>query len=683
MGIGEALGLAKGKVVLEYKADIEDAKIKLRELSGAQKKQAQEAITSLDDQVKAHERLAQKATLGIAAVGGAVALGIVGFKKYEESVRLGAASAGVSMDRLRQASRGLMTDMELMKFAAQGLNGRFKLTGAELENVLGAAVALERRGIMPLDQATQKLTEAMKKGEIEAFKELGVQIDENLAKTDKRKAAMKAVAELSKEAASATRSETEAIRAHGTEFRNAMDEIQMAIGQLVVAFKPIIKVAAEVTGLLASGVKLIGDAIAGIADLGGPSEEEKRERREGRDFRARMNALGPGYRFEDLPIMKNLPSGLSGAFRDAAIDVIFQNNGREAFAQLAALEDRRDRQAAAQAAQERRFREGTSAQRAVAADERKWKEIEDRIAALQAEAESLDGVEEWDPVTKRWRVVNGGRRPGAGGRRGGGDIDSRYRGLFGLGRRGQDYLRRQGIEEELLLMEAGRAANTSAPGERTIEGDGLLAPARSGMVLGKDGTPAGVAKPAGPSVLERMFGKIEEYDAYATAWGTFQNAVTSGFEAIVTGSESVGTAIKKSIAASLLAEGSQMLIQALKHGAMAIASLIPGPTFNPAAAGGHGAAAAKFLAGSVAAGIAARALGGGGGGAGAAAGAGASASGVGLGGVGFSSGGSVTRNYYIGDSFGSETPRSQASRFRQMQKGADRYRREADGGQFS
>lgn len=171
-----------------------------------------------------------------------------------------------------------------------------------------------------------------------------------------------------------------------------------------------------------------------------------------------------------------------------------------------------------------------------------------------------------------------------------------------------------------------------------------------------------------PTILQRMFGEAEEIDGYTRAWGTLESAVTAGYEALVTGSESAGAAIKKVIAQSIMAEGSRMMVKALREGAEAIASLAE---YDYPAAARHGLAAAKFLAGAAAAGVAASALGGGGG---------ASAGAVGAGGGGGSPGyrpttesGPQTNIYVIGDSYGEETARSRSLRFERQRRMAQSY----------
>lgn len=130
--------------------------------------------------------------------------------------------------------------------------------------------------------------------------------------------------------------------------------------------------------------------------------------------------------------------------------------------------------------------------------------------------------------------------------------------------------------------------------------------------LGAIGAAAG-ADAKRKNLLESSFGKIDEINAYKTAFDGLSGAVTAGMDAWISGSESAGIAIKKFVGSYLAGLASQMAIEALKYEAYAIASLVPGPFFNPAAAAGYATTGALFAAGAVAAGVAAAAAGGGGG----------------------------------------------------------------------
>ncbi|MBK7823422.1 MAG: hypothetical protein IPJ61_20765 [Tessaracoccus sp.] len=126
------------------------------------------------------------------------------------------------------------------------------------------------------------------------------------------------------------------------------------------------------------------------------------------------------------------------------------------------------------------------------------------------------------------------------------------------------------------------------------------------------------------SFLERTFGKLEEFDAYAAGFGVLKSAVTDGFQAWISGAESVGTAVRRSIAQSLGGYAVEMAGMALVSAAHGIYHLT-----NPlTAAQGAGElfAAAKYAAAATALGVMAKTVAPSGGGAGASSGASAGGS---------------------------------------------------------
>lgn len=167
------------------------------------------------------------------------------------------------------------------------------------------------------------------------------------------------------------------------------------------------------------------------------------------------------------------------------------------------------------------------------------------------------------------------------------------------------------------------------------------------------------------SALEQTFGPLAQFDAYATAFQTLSGAVGSAMSAWIDGSMSAGKAFKAFVAEAVKGLAVQMSIEALKNGAYAVGSLIPGtPFFNPAAAAGYAKTAALFAAGAVAAGAAAKGLGGSGG---------APATGGGYSGsapstVGPTAGSerSTERIVVVGDSFAEDSPRNQQRKAQRM-----------------
>lgn len=109
------------------------------------------------------------------------------------------------------------------------------------------------------------------------------------------------------------------------------------------------------------------------------------------------------------------------------------------------------------------------------------------------------------------------------------------------------------------------------------------------------------------SRLEAIFGPLEEFNAYATAWDALGAGVREAYEAIVTGSGNAGEAFKKGASATLLAKGTEYSVLALGELGWGFADAARGlPT-----AAAHFLSAAKFGAGAVAAGAGVRLLGGG------------------------------------------------------------------------
>lgn len=111
--------------------------------------------------------------------------------------------------------------------------------------------------------------------------------------------------------------------------------------------------------------------------------------------------------------------------------------------------------------------------------------------------------------------------------------------------------------------------------------------------------------------LENAFGKLDEINAYKLAFDGLGGSVTSAMQAWIDGSMSAGQAAKKFAGEYLSTVAATLAIEALKEGAYAVASSIPGPFFNPAATAGHAAAAAQYGVAAAAAAGMAKALGGG------------------------------------------------------------------------
>lgn len=228
---------------------------------------------------------------------------------------------------------------------------------------------------------------------------------------------------------------------------------------------------------------------------------------------------------------------------------------------------------------------------------------------------------------------------------------------------------------------ADRAAR-QADIERAVDGeerfDDLLSRMRESAIETANGVKESIAELESSAVaaasarrtslIEAVFGPIEEVDLYKQSFTdlgrvftAFSDAVGSSYEAIVTGQGSVSQAFKKMFADGLLAMGKSSAIEALRETALGFGSLALGP-LGGASASMHFQSAAMHAGVAVAAGVAAHALGAGGGAstgaAGVSGGGSSSSSASNSGGFSGQQQGPGERVIVVmGDSFSSDSPR--------------------------
>jgi hypothetical protein len=161
--------------------------------------------------------------------------------------------------------------------------------------------------------------------------------------------------------------------------------------------------------------------------------------------------------------------------------------------------------------------------------------------------------------------------------------------------------------------------------------------------------------------LDKIFGPLEDFDAYTRAWTFMGNAATTALDAAITGSEGAAAAFKKLTAETLRALAIEMAVKAIRETAEAIGSAA---SYDYKGAAEHGVAAAKYAAGAAAAGLGARLLGAGGGGGGSSGGGGAAAAAP-TGGAP-AAGRQVTYIIATGHDFAEDSPRARLNKARQL-----------------
>jgi hypothetical protein len=607
-----------GKVVTKYEADTSQQIAELKKLKGEQRKQAQEAIDGVNKQAEAWDALKTRGAIALAGLTAAFAIGKAGFEAYHKSITLGAGTAGVDLDRLSQAAGGLKTNMELLQFAAAAMNGRFRLTQAEMETVLKSMSALERSGLAAAD-VSQKLGDAIRKGEVEPLKELGVAFDETTAKTDKQRAFLDALSKSGKNVGESL--PTDDIRKMGVEFRNSFDTIQQNIGKLVVALSPLVAGIGDVAGATIQATGEIIKMAAAIAALPRNIGSQlpgvnKLANRQSDGWNVSIAAMLAGNLLGEegwTKVSKALGSrsgnvaeyGPDGLWSGGAVDIDAMN------AEIQALRDRFAADAEEEAAS--------------------GPDLTSRVKMLQAAAAQ----------SKFYRDQIKKKRTGGGRARGGDEWSLWDRAKFEI-----DQLAYRGsrIEQPSGMSEYGASLLGGLSGGEGVDG---ADPERLARMLGE-------AEDRSAS-LEKIFGPVSEFEAYATGFKLLETAASSAFDAWMTGAKGVGAAMKEAVAGFAKSLAIEALMQALRHGAYALGSLAFGDVRGATA---HGISAAKWGAVAVVAGVAAKGLGGGIG-----AGGGASAGGYSARG-GLASGGGEGRNVTIvlGGSADGESPRSNSRR---------------------
>src|SRR4051812_40112761 len=112
MGLGDLIS----KVVTVYKADTTDHKRAVKELSGEEKKLAQDRLKATEDHnagLESQIKTLGKVAAGIGLVYGAVAALKGGYEELREFDRLTTAAGSVNLEKLKTASHGLKSEMQL------------------------------------------------------------------------------------------------------------------------------------------------------------------------------------------------------------------------------------------------------------------------------------------------------------------------------------------------------------------------------------------------------------------------------------------------------------------------------------------------------------------------------------------------------------------------------------------
>ena len=679
-------------VLTLYKADTSDHKAKVKELTGLEKEQADQALRGAEARNKATDSMIDKlGKLGLAfnTVAQVAHAAFAGLEQYGHRLDLEAAAGTVSIDKLSKAASGLKTEMELLEHAAVFNKSAFQLTEEQMEIVERGMHALEERG-KKSEEVWSAVSTALTKGTTKALEGLigpiqkssdafdvnGDVIQTYGARAKAVDAILKQLAKTSEEAAEGEYDEADRIQSVTVRITDAMEHIKDSMGKMVVAMEPLIRATAslgEVAGNLfskiAEGWQDIGDL---LSIYGGKDPDEVRRRlawRHRLDASDENDDLGAD-RFDQYLAQGGDAAGyISGQLlqslgKDPNADNLSFNvvqDLRNAWTRAGMAAD----QITALGVEgfekmKKRYAKAQELARQLAEERKKLANEAARIGGeeLLKQLEDEDGgvsLLTWWAWHANVAISGKGRLSSTASRRPGADRwagfveDNRVTNLPGLsfgydtgGTEGE--FRQDGAPLRSGDQQAIEDAFRSYYGDYFKTGSATSA-------FGKMQADAYTRFQQGrtQSFLEQTFGKVEEFNVYKSAFDSLSDAVTSGFEAWITGSKSFAEAFGSALSKVMLGEAVHAAAQALKETAWGISQLATG---NPAGAG-HLLSAAKWTAAAIAFGAGAAAIGGGGAGGGA--GAGASAPNV----SGTTAPAPQTTQsiIVIGDSFAEDSPR--------------------------
>ena len=673
------------QTLLQFRADTSQARSEIGKLGEAEKKAAQDAVDASDKRNAMYERVAANITklnvaMGVVTKG--IELAGQAWAAYDEYQDLAAAKGAISIDGLRKASKGLKTDLDLLKLAAVSQNTAFKLTQEQLENATRAMRTFEEAGYDGA-KVQAALENAIKKGSIEPLKELGVNLELAKDQTGKYNQLLEVLAEKSAAAGDAELSRGDKMKQSIVAYQNAINDLKVAVGELVVAFQPVLATLANMAQAIAAVVKEIpGEILSILAVAGGGAYASRKIAKMGAGGRLMNVAKGAavvGTLVQTSEVLADVISEETGTFVTSGT-TREQRMMAAMGGEFVAYKQRVNATIAKAEAGEQAYEAARAADAAV------WDAKYNRVlATFKAEKKLSSKKILFDALIA---TANGDEKKIAEATRLMDAATTKAATARSAARRRVD---EEGTDEVELTAEDRRRREVMTRAGAMFGGEVQLPqvpveamPLASGIQREIDRAAAEREQLARrESRLEAMFGPLSEFDAYATAFGALNNVATEAFAAWVNGAELTSAAMKKMAAAALGSVASDMFARSIQHAAYALGNLAFGLAGDPralAASAVHAKSAAAFAAGAVVVGGLARKLGGG---AESAAGAGAAGGAAGYGAGGAASIGAAgsqrdmgrITNLYVGDVWGDDNPRTARQKFARSYRAA---RREMD-----
>jgi hypothetical protein len=479
---------------------------------------------------------------------------------YAHRMDLESAAAGVSIEGLRKASRGLKSEMELLTHAAVFNKSAFQLTQSQMEKVESAMFALEERGRDAnevwsamqslLDKGTTRSLEALI-GPIDksglAFDAAGDKLTDYSKKQELVSRAMARLTEVSKEQEGQQLDAADATDAQIVRLQDMFDKAKQKLGEIV-------------------------------ATVGGPL----------------LTALGNSIE-RTIKLVNMLPKGPGGGSLLTYMPGVEGLNKLDDYEKGFAVKDLFGYVPGAETptGTYEANRLGDWGSGSTRLDEsalyttmnKFTKIVDDYNKKLEAIAKTPHDVKHMVRV----------RKPGA--------LDAQNTEIDWYAKTGYDSDPRANYSG-YGFKSAGDMSDLS--GLISDIDEEQQSEIRSRESRYEDWLSSGRGTESNDSFLAKTFGPLEEFDQYRAAFEGFSTAIEGTYEAIITGSEPASKAFKRLIADQIMGIGKKSAIEALKELAYAAGSFAlgnaPGGAMHLQAAGMHAAVA-------VAAGAAAHAIG--------------------------------------------------------------------------
>jgi len=524
---------------------------------------------------------------------------IIGFgrdaiRAYGQDLRLEAAAGSANVEKLSAAFDGLFTKHQVLTFAAQTQRGVMKLNQDQMETLAKATVSLTRAGF-DQEEVFNKLKDAAIGLKVNGLDDLGIAVEKGATNAETLSNMMKALGKVIQDNKGLTSSEADDVERLGIAWDNAKDGLMAYAGATLS-----LSAAKEGRGLLfdATNVLTLGEAGRSL---------ENRKVREANASQAALGFLNVQSGFNEFG-EENKPFNIT-----EALGVDTTEKKYESFTKSIGQDFKMLGEIGGQ----------TSG---------KLTGILETILAAQAKAQK--SAKEFASIGDKLLGPSWSAKSGLSAEE-----------IMGMSESPADRAIRQGAAERAALKAADDAAvdqmyRDEADSRRRTVDFGDASSRISGAAAGVQDLQNALAdlqKGKQKSFLESTFGAVDEWDTYQSLFQGLQGAIGGTYEAIIKGSEPAGAALRKGIAAGVMATGKGELVQAIKEEAWAIGSFAYG---NIAEGTAHQLSALKHGAAAALAGVVAKELGAGGGG---------GSSGGGSGGSGSSSGGSSSSSPSFGN----------------------------------